>query len=249
MISNLSNDRWKKFIEEVEDLELTQRANMKTKNNLEESINKLRNENKVLYEELDINSKAITLIRGVSDEVVQKSYEFIADSINASLARIFNKTTRKIRIKEYTRAGQYPQLEIELTVESGKVRSLKSDSGHGIMQIISLLCILSLIVITDGRRVLVLDEALSGLSGNSREIVSEILWSFTEIGFQFIISEHGYIPRGAKVYNLKMTAGISHIEREYIENVGVYLTEDLQDNDEYRGEVTGEIRDGAVVQI
>ncbi len=246
---NTTKDRIKLFIDNIEQMEIAQKANIKSKENLERSIQQLRDENSQLYKNLDVTANAITLIRGVSDEVVQKSYDFIADSINASLERIFNKTTRKIRIKEFTRAGQYPQLELELTVESGKIRSLKSDSGHGIVQIISLLCILSLIVITDGRRVLVLDEALSGLSGKSRKIISEILWSFTEIGFQFIISEHGYIPKGAKVYNLKMTAGISHIEREYIENMGVYLTEDLQDNDEYRGEVMGELKDGAVIQI
>ena len=121
----------------------------------------------------------------------------------------------KIRLKEYTRAGQYPQLELELIVENGKVRSLKNDSGHGLMQIISLLCVLSVIVLTGSRRVFVIDEVLSGLSENSRKIVAEILWTFTEIGFQFIVSEHGFIPKGSKVYHLKMTG-------EYPSRQGVY---------------------------
>ena len=35
----------------------------------------------------------------VSDESVQKSYEFITNNINATLERIFNKATRKIRLR------------------------------------------------------------------------------------------------------------------------------------------------------
>ena len=136
---------------------------------------------------------------------------------------MFENTTRKIALKEYTRNNQYPQLEIELTVANGKVRSLKADSGHGLAQIVSLLSILSLIVITNSRRLLVMDEVISGLSIHNREIITDILWTFTEIGFQFVVNEHGYVPRGAKVFHLEMVGDVSHIKESYIENRGVYL--------------------------
>lgn len=237
------------FIKSVEDLEVQQRADIRTREQLEASVRALVEQNKITSEELDICTNAITILREVSDEAVQKSYEFIMQSINAALERIFEKTTRKIRLKEWTRNGQYPQLEIELIVESGKTRSLKADSGHGLMQIISLLCILSLIVITHSRRTLWIDEIISGLSSKSRRIVAEILWSFTQIGFQFVVSEHGFIPKGSKVYHLQMDGGISHVENEYIETEGVYLNGVLEENKEYRGEVQGEIKSGHVVVI
>lgn len=244
----------KAFISEVEQIELEQKASIKTKEQLESSIKEKAEQSKLDSVDLDIVTNALNIIRQVSDEAVQQSYEFITESINAALERIFDKSVRKIKLKEYTRAGMYPQLEIELHVENDIVRSLKDDSGHGIMQIISLLCILSLIVITGSRKILVVDEMLSGLSAKSRSIIDDILWTFTEIGFQFIISEHGYIPRGSKVYHLESNGGISTIVDEYIQSNGIYLDGLLgrlkeEDSDIVRGEVIGELQSGNVIQI
>jgi len=216
-------ERIKAFINDVSAIEIRQEANIQKKHQLEKSIQRLLEDNKILMEQIDLYQNAIVILREVSDETVRKSYEFITENINNALERIFEKSQRKIRLHEYTRAGQYPQLEIILTVEGGKTRSLKSDSGHGLMQIVSLLFILCLIVITGSRRLLIIDEVLSGLSDRSREIISEIFWTFTQIGFQFIISEHGFIPKGAKVYHLQMDGGVSRVVNEYIEQDGVYL--------------------------
>lgn len=216
------------FISKVNNIEMEQSANLKTKEHLEKTIQELVERNSKNNEALDIATHAIEIIREVSDEAVKQAYEFIEESLNAALERMFANTTRKIKLKEYTRGNQYPQLIIELNVGNGKVRSLKSDSGHGLAQIVSLLSILSLIVITNSRRILVMDEIISGLSVHNRKIVTDILWSFTEIGFQFIINEHGYIPQGSKVYHLEMVGDVSHVKESYIADTGVYLqgTED-----------------------
>lgn len=248
-------ERARSFIDSAEAVEVEQRANIKTKEHLEKAIAEKVDESKLNSKDLEIVTNAIAILRQVSDDAVQQSYLFITDSINAALERIFEKTTRRIRLKEYTRAGMYPQLEVELTVENGSIRSLKDDSGHGIMQIISLLCILSLIVITGSRKILVVDEMLSGLSSRSRSIVDDILWSFTEIGFQFIISEHGYTPKGSKVYHLEMSGGVSRVIDTYIESKGTYLegllgrgAEDESD-EQVRGEVLGALQNGQVIHI
>lgn len=227
--------RMENFMARVDDLETRQRANQISKEQLEESIRKILEMTEIHKEELDIATNAISILRAVSDEAVQKSYDFIVKNINDALSRIFSKTKRKIKLREWTRQGQYPQLEIELYVEGGVKRSLRTGSGHGLMQIISLLCVLSLIVITNSRRVLAVDETMSGLSAESRQVVSEILWAFTEIGFQFIISEYGFIPRGAKVYQLRLSGGVSSVDKEYIEKKGVYLDGPLEKNKEYSG--------------
>ena len=211
------------FIKVVDSLEIAQLAEIKTKERLEKEIENLiavSNSNK---EALDIATHAIEILRQVSDEAVVKAYRFLESSLNAALARMFMNTTRKIHLHEYTRDNQYPQLEIELEVTGGKKRSLKADSGHGLAQIVSLLSILSLIVITGSRRILVMDEVISGLSVYNREIVSDILWTFTEIGFQFIINDHGFIPKGSKVFHLEMVGDVSHVKESYVEQDGVYL--------------------------
>lgn len=251
-MENTLESRINNFIQEVNQLQIKQQSDIERKAQLEESIKRIVDENALTIEELDLYQKAIVILREVSDDTVRQSYEFITENINNALERIFDKTIRKIRLHEYTRAGQYPQLEIILTVEGGKTRSLKSGSGHGLMQIVSLLCILCIIVITKSRRLLVIDEVLSGLSAKARRIVAEILWTFTEIGFQFIISEHGFIPKGSKVYRLQMDGGVSHIEDEYIEQNGVYLNGEIKrrkDSGDDQVVVMGEAEDDETAEV
>ena len=211
------------FLNAVQQVEITQAANIRARNQLEQNIQDLISKNVDNKEALDIATHAIEILRQVSDEAVSQAYKFLEENLNAALARMFANTTRHITLREYTRNNQYPQLEIELTVAGGKKRSLKADSGHGLAQIVSLLSILSLIVITNSRRIVVMDEIISGLSVHNRKIVSDILWTFTEIGFQFIVNEHGFVPKGSKVYHLEMVGDVSHIKESYIEENGVYL--------------------------
>lgn len=223
------------FIENVKKVEIAQAANIRARERLENDIQRLIEQNKENREALDIATHAIDILRQVSDEAVGKAYRFLEENLNVALARMFENTTRKITLHEFTRNGQYPQLELVLTVAGGKERSLKADSGHGLAQIVSLLSILCLIVITNSRRILVMDEVISGLSVHNREIITDILWSFTEIGFQFIVNEHGFIPKGSKVYHLEMVGDVSHVKESYIEGSGVYLngqigTDDVSDD-------------------
>lgn len=214
------------FISVVNEIEIENAAAERSRKSLEDSIEQLAEQNKENKEALDIATHAIEILRQVSDEAVSQAYGFLEQSLNASLKRMFENTTRKIEIKESIRNNQYPQLELILHVGNGKTRSLKTDSGHGLAQIVSLLSILSLIVITGSRRVLVMDEVISGLSVHNRKIVTDILWSFTEIGFQFIINDHGYIPEGSHVYHLEMNGDVSGVKQHYIASTGVYLQGD-----------------------
>lgn len=214
------------FVTVVNQIELENAAAEKSRANLEKSINDLMEANKNNKEALDIATHAIEILRQVSDEAVGQAYKFLEQSLNSALAKMFTKTTRRIELKESIRSNQYPQLEIILHVGNGKTRSLKSDSGHGLAQIASLLSILSLIVITGSRRILVMDEVISGLSVHNRKIVSDILWTFTEIGFQFIVNDHGFVPEGSHVYYLEMNGDVSGVKKDYIATKGVYLQSD-----------------------
>lgn len=211
------------LLKDIEALEVEQQANIVARKRLEDGIKLLVDKNTENKEALDIATHAIEILRQVSDEAVTQAYKFLEESLNSALSRMFEHTTRKIQLHEYTRSNQYPQLEIELLVGNNKKRSLKADSGHGLAQIVSLLSILSLIVLTNSRRILVMDEVISGLSVHNRKIVTDILWQFTEIGFQFLVNEHGYVPKGSKVYYLEMVGDVSGVKESYIEESGVYL--------------------------
>lgn len=225
------------FISVVNQIEIENAAAERSRQSLENTITQLAEENKNNKEALDIATHAIEILRQVSDEAVSQAYGFLETSLNSALERMFENTTRKIEIKESIRNNQYPQLELILHVGNGKTRSLKTDSGHGLAQIVSLLSILSLIVITGSRRILVMDEVISGLSVHNRKIVSDILWSFTEIGFQFIVNDHGFIPKGSHVYHLEMNGDISGVKQHYIADSGVYLQGDGDKEYDYSNKV------------
>lgn len=226
------------FISVVNQIEIENAAAERSRQSLENTITQLAEENKDNKECLDIATHAIEILRQVSDEAVSQAYGFLETSLNSALERMFENTTRKIEIKESIRNNQYPQLELVLHVGNGKTRSLKTDSGHGLAQIVSLLSILSLIVITGSRRILVMDEVISGLSVHNRKIVSDILWSFTEIGFQFIVNDHGFIPKGSHVYHLEMNGDVSGVKQHYIADSGVYLQGDGDKEYDYSNKVT-----------
>lgn len=223
MIDTLDLNRLNSLIKNIDSLEAEQNAQLHQKENLENKLNDYKGKLDVASSDLDLTLNAINILRTVSDDAVKQSYEFIQESVNTVLSRVFENSERKILLKESTLRGQYPQLEIQLYVEGGKTRSLKADSGHGLMQIISLLCVLSLIVITNSRRLLVIDEVLSGLSAKSREILAEVLEAFTTIGFQFVVNDHGFIPKGSYVVHLEVNNGISSVKETYIEERGLYL--------------------------
>lgn len=225
------------FISVVNQIEIENAAAERSRQSLENTITQLAEENKDNKECLDIATHAIEILRQVSDEAVSQAYGFLETSLNSALERMFENTTRKIEIKESIRNNQYPQLELILHVGNGKTRSLKTDSGHGLAQIVSLLSILSLIVITGSRRILVMDEVISGLSVHNRKIVSDILWSFTEIGFQFIVNDHGFIPKGSHVYHLEMNGDVSGVKQHYIADSGVYLQGDGDKEYDYSNKV------------
>ena len=207
----------------INEIKQEKEAEERARESIENQLKIIAKQNKKNAAALDIVTHAIEILRGVSDSAVASSYKFLEKSLNDSLKRMFKGNKRSIKIKESTYKGQYPQLEIEMHTEDNIVRSLKTDSGHGIAQIVSILCILNLIVITGARRIMVTDEVMSGLSVHNREIMSQIMWAFTDIGFQFIVNDHGFVPKGSKVHVFEMKAGVSGIKDSYISKSGVYL--------------------------
>lgn len=209
------------FIVYVDELEKRNMANLLQIESLNKEIDRYSKALDTSKDSLDVVMNAIAILRNIQDASVKASYKEIENRVNDVLSRVFTKSIRRIELVETTLRGKYPQLELRLKVEGGKDRSLKNASGHGIMQIISLICNLSLIVITGGRRLLILDEVLSGLSVEARSIISDVLNQFTELGFQFVINEHLFIPDNANVYELEVENGVSRVVNNYINNDGV----------------------------
>lgn len=210
------------IIDTINNIEIENKARERYREELNQKLERLREDTQINANDFKVASDAIKILKTISDKSIKDSYEFIAYTVNQVLVRVFGDD-RRIKLHEYIHAGQFPQLEIELYTENGVMRSLKMDSGHGLMQVVSIMCILSLIVITNSRRLLVIDEVISGLDERTREIISDIMWNFTKIGFQFITNEHGFIPKGAKVYVIDKENGTGYVKETYIEQYGNYL--------------------------
>lgn len=220
-MQRVSTERLHSFVTGANELFVRLKADELQKKRLQADLEDHKQAYDELSEELQVVTNAVNILREISDDSVRQFYSFITNSVNSTLERIFKNTTRKIQLHESTQ-GSYPQLEIQIYTANGVKRSLKDDCGHGIMQLVSLLCNLSLIVVNGSRRLYVIDETLSGLATDAKEVLDDILWSFTEIGFQFVISEHSYIPRGANVYKLAITGNTSQVVDNYTTEKGEY---------------------------
>jgi DNA repair exonuclease SbcCD ATPase subunit len=206
------------LVKDIEAIEMRQLAKEQSKLHLEDSIKEYESKLSNAGENYQVAVNAIEVLRTLSNTSVQSSYKYMEQSINEALRRIFTDRVRQIELRE-TMRGNYPQLEIALHVENGVERSLKYSSGHGIAQVISLLCILSLIVFTGGRRFLVLDEVMSGMSQDTRRLFDDVLWEFSTIGFQYVIVEHDYTPKGAYVVQLESKNELSRVTKTWINEV------------------------------
>lgn len=210
------------LVERIEAIEIQELAKENELERLKTKLEKLYVDKKISEEKLEIALGAVAILQKINEASVQKSYKFIEANLNNALSKIFDETTRKIRLEETTYRETYPQLDIILEVENGNTRSIASDSGHGLQQIISFLCILCIIVVSGERKIMVMDEILSGLSAKARKIIDEIMNQFaTNLGFQFIIIEHGFVPKNSLVYHLEMKDNISRIKETYVEETGV----------------------------
>ena len=191
--------------------------NLKDKNNvnknmrlsLEKQIDALTLSTKELEDDLALLTKATTLLTSLKDESLFKTYKFIESSINNALSQIYTNNSRQIRLVESVHSDTYPHLDFELVVGNNVIDL--SDSGHGISQIISLISTMCLIVLKGERRLLCLDEVLSGIDYKGMSVVNIILNSFSDLGFQFIIVEHNFVPSNATVYELGLVDGVCKV--------------------------------------
>lgn len=148
-----------------------------------ESLSKLNNQYAVFLE-------AQKLLSVVSDSNTTAVLDYITGIINKALAELFPYDTRRVFLEKKMFNGQYAHIVVKLVNSEGKERDLALQSGTGLRQVISFLFVVSLIEIRKVRRILLMDELLSGLHSHAKRIILEIIKIFAEEGFQFVIVEY-----------------------------------------------------------
>lgn len=142
------------------------------------------------------------LLSTVSDDNTEATLLFVSGVINKALTEIFKGDTRRIYLSRKLYGGTKPHIVVELENGKGEKLDMSIQSGTGLRQIISVLFVICLIEVRKGRRLLILDERLSGLHSEAKRILSEIISIFAEGGFQFIFVEYSLNKLG-KLYNVE----------------------------------------------
>lgn len=180
---------------------------------IDEAVMKMQD----MDEELADMLEASSLLSAVSDSNTNTVLNFITGVINKALAEIFPYDTRRVFLEHKTHAGQYPHIIVGLETGDGIRRSLTLQSGTGLRQIVSHLFNISLLEVRKSRRILIMDELLSGLHAESKKIIMDLMQIFARKGFQFIMVEYGVDDIG-KIYLVEKpgdTATVTPLNGKY----------------------------------
>lgn len=166
---------------------------------LEEKIKRMSAQLADMRNQYVVMLEAQQLLSTVSNESTNAVLDYITGIVNKTLGEIFPHDPRRIYLERTLHNNQYAHINIRLTGTGGKTRDMQLQGGTGLRQVISFLFLLSLIEIRKGRRILLMDEILSGLHPEAKRVVEDIIKIFAEEGFQFIMIEYGINDLG-RVY-------------------------------------------------
>lgn len=198
--------------------EIEQRdSNIQKAEKIQDTINELEKKYVDMLE-------AQQLLATISEENSNKVLSYITSIINRALSELFPHDTRRVYLEKTLHANQHAHINVVLETSEGRKRDLTIQSGTGLRQVISFLFVLSLIEIRKGRRLLMMDELLSGLHPEAKAIVVRIMTIFAEEGFQFVMVEYGVNELG-KIYLVEKpdnTAKVTALDGEYNNEVFVF---------------------------
>lgn len=131
------------------------------------------------------------LLNAISEENTVRTLEHITGVINNALAQIFHGKGRQVSLEKSLWKGRYAHLEVVLSTPSGATRSLDLQTGSGVNEVISFLFTVCLIAVRGGRRLLIMDELLSGVHPDAKQVIAQLMGVFADEGFQFLMVEYG----------------------------------------------------------
>lgn len=205
------------------------KRDLKDKEKLEKRVSDRKKELAKAQQDYINLLNAQKLLSTVSDDNTEATLLFVSGVINKALAEIFKGDTRRIHLSRKLYRGNKPHIVVELENGKGEKLDMSIQSGTGLRQIVSVLFVICLIEVRKGRRLLILDERLSGLHSEAKRILSEIMNIFAEGGFQFIFVEYSLNTLG-KLYNVEKPgneAKVYSLDGMEYDNNDVFLFSDV----------------------
>lgn len=196
----------------------------KKKLELKDKVEQMTKQLSDMNMQLVVMLEAQRLLATVSEDNTTAVLDYITGVINKALAELFPYDKPRIFLEKKLHAGQHAHILVRLENSEGKMRDLVLQTGTGQRQVISFLFVISLIEIRKGRRLLIMDELLSGLHPEAKTIVTDIMKIFAEGGFQFVMVEYGVNNLG-KIYLVERPSKIAYVnalEGEYNNEVFLF---------------------------
>lgn len=174
---------------------------------LSNSIEKLSSDIQVQEEYIEKFKMAKKAIQKITDERNKGAKSSIKELVNKGLISILQKHSYNLEIHDDDRGDNQKITDIQLiSVETGKPRKV----GTAVKQVTSLIFIISLLEIAQSSKFIILDEYLSGASGETADKLSNVLAAIAENNnFQFFVVNH--------VLDISNNPDV---ERIYLENMG-----------------------------
>lgn len=185
-------EKYKNVKERIDKVKTENELNLRMKKTFEETLKKLKNKRDDYEEEIETLELALKLFQEVSDERNASAKESLETVINWTLSKVFTSQSYEVKIEEHPDARSGKIMEIYLIDGvTGHKRSVKTQLGTALVQIISFLMMLIVIKFAGSSKILLLDEVFSGLEDKEAiTLFSEVLTSLAKNeGFQVLIVE------------------------------------------------------------
>ncbi len=209
------------YSSEISRLRLKWEQHEQVKQKLEELSEKVKDMNK----QYAVFVEAQQLLGVVSEQNTNYVLDYVTGVINKTLAEMFPFDPQKVYLEKTMHAGKYPHIKVKLLTSNGETRDLVLQCGTGQRQVISFLFVVCLIELRKCRRILLMDEILSGLHVTAKRVVKDIMRIFAEEGFQFVFIEHSGMSDLGKTYIVEKpdnTATATALEGEYHNEVFIF---------------------------
>lgn len=172
---------------DVQELMYAFRSDMERKNKLVARIGELSEELDALNTTIDTDKESIQVLSSVQDSVTQNTSGFVLETLNTILHKLFPGYSCEF---ETSMHGNNPQLSLVLLNPDGIPHDLLYQTGNGLRRIIGFLMRMCIIEVSGKRKLMVMDETLSGLTPKSLEVVFDLMAVLALNGFQVLYIEH-----------------------------------------------------------
>lgn len=187
------DERIQNIFTQVEDLNITIKGKERIQKNIQDDLNTYVAKQEDLVERVRVDEESIEVFKSVVDTRNKSAKDKLESMLNFALQNIPLENDYTLEIEEFNTKRSGREFAIKLfDKKANKTRGIRTQSGTAVAQIVSFLMRIVVISFSGSRRLLVIDENLSGLQDKETiNMFGEILVALAKNeNFQIIMVEH-----------------------------------------------------------